>query len=647
MDITEDTLGSDNRPGSGVKNNWFKKYWLFIIIGLFFGLVVSLTLGVILPLRGLQVKAQELRPKVAEIQIAVSEKNLTKVKDKIDETDAELSEFQNKYQRLFLVKRLPYLKKYYQDGEHGLAAAKEGLKAGKLVVEAVEPYQDFLGLTEATESGEIKDGAKTTEERIDFLVEGLASIKPKLGEISQKMDSIQSHLSEINPDDYPEEFRGMKLRSQIVTGKSLVKDVNLLVSQGGPLIEKADWLMGVDSPRNYLMIFQNDAELRPTGGFWTAYGILEVDDGDVTPKVSEDIYALDARFTKTLDAPRPIEEYHKEVYNWHLRDMNLSPSFKESIETFSEYYQDLPGAVEYDGVFAVDTRVLVDLVDALGGIGVPGWGNFSSEPDERCWGCPQVIYKLEEYATKPTSYIRTNRKAFLSPMMHSIVANALGSPKEQVANLAQVVLDNFKEKHLLVYFPNEELQSAVQKLNIGGTLGEVEDGSDYFYLNDANFAGAKSNLFIDQKVEQNYLVENNKIVKEVTVTYKNTAPASNCNLEAGELCLNGLYRNWMRFYVPEGSKLIEMKGSEVEAKTYSELGKTVFEGFYGDKYPLYPKGSTRVTLKYELPYEKMKSLPVAIEKQPGKDNPEYIIKVNGNEKENFELTADQKIVVSL
>ncbi len=645
MDTDENSLGSNYRSRGRIVINWFKEHWLPVVLGLIFGLIIILSLGILLPARSVWLQTRELKPKLGEIRAAVSEKNLTKIKDELNDTQAEIAELKRRYDKLFLIKKLPYFKKYYQDGKYGIEAVEKGIDAGKLVIEAAEPYQDFLGL-ESASSDEEADSEKTTEDRIDFFVEGLANIKPKLGELSQKLSAIENDLNEINPDDYPQNFRGMELKSQIIRGQKLVKDVNLMVNQGGPLIEKADWLMGVEEPRNYLVLFQNDAELRPTGGFWTAYGILEVDDGDVIPQISEDIYSLDNQFNSRLEPPRPIEEYHKNVYYWHLRDMNLSPSFKESIETFTKYYQEIPTAVEYDAVFALDTQVLVDLIDALGGIGVPGWGNFTSEPDDRCWGCPQVIYKLENYATRPTSTIRTNRKAFLSPLMHSIIANALGSPKEQVTKLAQAVLDNFKEKHILVYFPDEELQQAAEKLNIAGTLNSTNDKQDYFHLNDANFAGAKSNLFIDQVVEQDYKLENNKIVKTVTVTYKNTAPASNCNLEAGELCLNGLYRNWVRFYVPEGSKLIDMKGSEVEPKTYSELGKTVFEGFYGDKYPLYPKGTTKMSLTYELPFEVKNNLPVLIQKQPGTDNPNYTILVNGNIREEFELTSDQELSLS-
>ena len=102
--------------------------------------------------------------------------------------------------------------------------------------------------------------------------------------------------------------------------------------------------------------------------------------------------------------------------------------------------------------------------------------------------------------------------------------------------------------------------------------------SDYFHLNEANFGGAKSNLFTDQKVEQKYNVSSDgTFTKTVTVNYKNPHEPSDCNLERGNLCLNAVLRDWFRVYVPKGSKLTASQGSEVKMKTYDELGKTVLK----------------------------------------------------------------------
>jgi len=145
----------------------------------------------------------------------------------------------------------------------------------------------------------------------------------------------------------------------------------------------------------------------------------------------------------------------------------------------------------------------------------------------------------------------------------------------------------------------------------------------------------------DQKIE---VSSDGSIVKTLTIDYKNPAPPSNCNLEAGELCLNGLYRDWVRVYVPKGSELIEVKGSEIEAKTYEDLGKTVFEAFYGDKSPLRPEGKAQLVFKYKLPfkYEKDKGYKILIQKQAGTYGYENIIDFNGEQK-TFDLKTDKEL----
>jgi len=405
--------------------------------------------------------------------------------------------------------------------------------------------------------------------------------------------------------------------------------------------------LGIEKPRRYLILFQNDGELRPTGGFMTAYAVLEVDKGKPKPIVSEDIYALDSRFRPTEKAPEALVKYVPFPYSqdprWRLRDMNISPDFKTSMETFSPNFQKA-SSLKYDGIVAIDTEVLVRFLKVLGPVGVPEWGNFSAEPDKRCDGCPQVVYELERLISKPTYDIKVARKAVIGPLMHSILANALGSPKEKIPDLFEAVFSSLLEKHVLFYFPDEKVQEAVESFNIAGRIKDYD--GDFFHLNDTSFSGAKSNFFIKQEVEQKIEIKEGKVVKTITIEYKNPSPASNCNLEAGQLCLNAPYRDWFRIFVPKGAKLLESSGSEVEVKAYEELDKTVFEGFFGDKYPLRPQGSAKVVFKYELPNPVKKEYKLLIQKQPGTDEPLYSVILDG-QKEEFELKTDKEIKLKI
>ena len=611
--------------------------WFIVIFSLLVIFVATSYFFVIKPLLATINSAKILKQEVQTANFAVSQKDIPLLKDKINSSKLALSNTESDFQKFSWTRSIPIVKNYYLDGERLFVAGKAGLEAGEIFIAAIEPYKDFLGLGETEKTAE-----DTAEDRIQFFVETINEVNSHLDEVEEKLDTVNVNLQEIDPNRYPKEFRGIKLQQMIIEGKTAITQADKFLSQGRPLIQKADWLLGKDEPRTFLFLFQNDGEIRPTGGFWTAYGLLKVDNGEVTPIVSDDIYKLDAQLGNTVVAPRPIKEYLDNVSYWHLRDMNLSPDFANSIETFMEYYSKIRKD-EIDGIFALDTQVLVDLIDVLGGVGVPGWGNFISEPDDRCWGCPQVIYQLEMIADKPQSGIIENRKGFLAPLMHSIIANAMGSPKEKIATLVQVGMENLDEKHILVYFPDDDLQNSISTLGYGGRIIEHED--DYLHINDANFGGAKSNLFIDYDVKQEYTQEQDKLIKKVTVEYTNTAPPSNCNLEAGELCLNGIYRNWFRVYVPQGSKLIKMTGSEVEPLVYDELGKTVFEGFYGDSNPLYPKSKLQISIEYELPFNK-DTFNLTIQKQPGKDSVNHSFYFNGELFDEEEITTDSQRTIS-
>ncbi|MFH1561772.1 MAG: DUF4012 domain-containing protein [Patescibacteria group bacterium] len=614
-----------------LKNKFF---WLLIAILILIPTTIGLAIG--LPALAFAKQAKGLETNVQGLKEALAKKDFALIKDELNKTAQAIDQLDVSYRRIALARIIPVAKNYYSDGQRVMTAAQSGIKTGQILIEAIEPYQDFLGFTGGqAQQEEVKSSEQTTEGRINFLVDGVESIKPKLDEIDQQISIVNDNIGQIDASRYPEEFRGYQIKSQILKTQNLIGEAGTFFKEGRPLIEKLDWLLGKDSPRQYLFLFQNDAELRATGGFWTAYGVLKVDKGKIAPLLSEDIYSLDARFNSALTPPRPIKEYHKGVYYWYLRDMNLSPDFQVSVEEFLTHYDSIPKMPKFDGVIAIDTQVLVDILKVLGRVGVPGWGNFEADADDRCWGCPQVVYQLEMLADKPTNVLRTERKGFLAPLMHSVLANAFGSPKEKVAALAEVAFTDLTSKHILVYFQDPELQKAAESLNIAGKIRSFD--GDYFHLSDTNFAGAKSNLFIEQEVKQEYRKESGKIIKKVSVTYKNTAPASNCNLEKGDLCLNGLYRNWFRFYVPEGSQLIKMTGSEVEPVVYKELGKTVLEGFYGDKYPLYPNSTSKVTVEYQLP-NKYDTL--LIQKQPGTKNNLYEIWVEGQKQESLELKGD-------
>ncbi|MDP3888751.1 MAG: DUF4012 domain-containing protein [bacterium] len=618
-----------------------KKLWQNRKAQIIGGFAFLLFLAIIIPGFMIFGQARVIAAHAQKLKEVTKSKDLKAINTEIAATKGSLEGLENSLRLLSWAGFIPFIGSYQQDAVHMVRAGEAGLNVGEIIVSSLTPYADMLGFSGGNE---IQGGEKTAADRITFLVTTLDKISPDLDKVGEQARIAKAEVDKVDPNHYPKSIQGRQIREPLSQMVSLIDEIATLTTDAKPLIQNASWLLGNDAPRHYLLLLQNDGELRPTGGFITAYAILEVNKGQVKPLLSEDIYTADAAYKPTLTAPDALIKYVALPYaknpRWMLRDMNISPDFKTSMETFSPEFQKAT-KLQYDGIVAVDTKMLSNLLNVLGPTGVGGWGNFSAEPDKRCNGCPQVVFELENLITKPLNRVVAERKAIIGPLMHSILANAFGSPKEKLPGLFEAVYTSATEKHILFYFPTEKDQAAVESFNLAGRIKDFP--GDYFALNDSNFSGAKVNIFLKQEVEQKYEVASDgTITKNVIITYKNPSPASDCNLERGGLCLNAPYRDWVRLYVPQGSKLVDSSGLETDIKTYDDLGKTVFEGFYGDKYPLRPEGQAKISFKYQLPFKANKDLRLLIQKQPGTPEPLYTLDVKGHRQE-FPLTIDKEL----
>lgn len=633
------------KPVSSKKNKVFYSILtalsVFIMVISVLGAFLFFTIYV--PGQKLYSQALTIRSDIDSLKVTINDKDLIATKNHLLTLRSKLKNLQASSQKFSYLQVIPYAKDYYLDSQRLFTVGQYGLDTAEIIIAAIEPYQDFLGL-----KGAGIDGSKTTEDRIAFLTQSIEGLLPHLDTLEKKIVDIDNILAEIDINRYPQKYQDINVHELFYQGKEVLTEARNLISNGKPLISRTSWLLGKDKPRNYLVIFQNDGELRPTGGFWTAYATLKIDNGKVIPGPASNIYDLDDKLASTTPAPRQIKSYHINVPYLNLRDSNISPDFPTGAKIFLDtYYKVISKKEQFDVVVALDTQVLVDLVAVLGKLDTRV-GTFTTEPDKRCDGCPKIIYDLEWISGRPRNYIEKDRKGFLGPVMSALLANAMGSAKDKIPLLGEAFFKNIHQKHILFYFPDQEIQKSAELINITGHISQTDEKIDYFHLNDANFASAKSNIFITQKIKHEISVNQGKVEHKVSVTYTNPSPGSNCNLEKGDLCLNApKYRDMFRFYVTPGSQLIKMTGSEVEPVIYEELGKQVFEGFYGNKYPLYAQSSSKTSIQYSSSVAPSKNYTLLLQKQPGTKAIDYELLVNGETFNTFSWVGDKVIKISL
>ena len=597
-------------------------------------------------------KGLTLYKSVKNLEVAAKSQDLTLIKTQLTATSTSLASFKSTYNLLAWAKVLPFAGGYVSDGAHAINAAQAGISAGQIIITSIEPYADLLGLKGANgqQAAPATDGTKTTQDRVNFIVKSLPGLLPQIDKISAQMKIVQDEASQIDAERYPVTFKNVPVRADIKSAQDLISQASTLLVNGKPVIEDAPYLLGMDSPRTYFVLFQNDKELRPDGGFMTAYAIVTVDKAKFSPTVSDDIYKLDAKYKPIIVAPDPIVKYIKGPYvlnqNLRLRDMNWSPDFAVSMAEVNTALGTI-GINNIDGIIAVDTRVLNNLLNVIGPIGVPGFGNFSTAINPQC-NCSDVIYQLESFAdiegaviwspttgkviSAPPNY--NNRKAIIGPLMNSILANAMGQPKAKLGALFSAAFNSVMDKDVLFYMFDNNVEKAISDFGIGGTINQNYNG-DYLHINDANLGGRKSNLYSTEAVEQDIKVAGDgSVTKTLTITYTNP--------QSQDGWLNSVLPTWVRVYVPKGSTLISENGLASTQAPYEDLGKTVFAGYF----ELRPEGVSKVTFEYKLPFKVSGQYNLLIQKQPGANSYLYTINL-GNSQEEFPLVTDKEIKIGL
>lgn len=618
---------------SNVKTYKRKIFKIGVVLFVFFG---SVYLFLVRPGLKIYAKANELRSYVPRLKSAFKENDIEKLKKEFKEFKQKYNEFESEAKSIYWARYIPFFGAYVADFKNGVEAGTFLIKALDKTIEAVEPHADLIGF----KKGEASFVEKPVEERIKTAVFTLQQIKPDIDAISENMKKAEENLEKIDPKRYPKSLFGKRVREKVEEYKDQLVGITKFFVDAKDLIKNLPEILGADREKTYFVIFQNDKELRATGGFWTAYSIFKIDKGNIRLVKSGDIYDIDNTIKNHPEAPFEILNYHKGVYKLYLRDINLSPDFYISVKKFEELYSKSQASVDYDGIIAIDTKVLVDLLEIFGDTKVNGIV-FSAKIDKRC-DCPQAIYKLFDIIDRPTPYLRENRKGILGDLTLALFYKAIGfSPSRYWGRLFNAMIKNLDEKHILLYFEDEKLQKSIEKLGFAGRIKDYK--GDYFHINDVNFAGAKSNMFVRHYITSETEIEEGKVIRRLVVEYKNPYPHSDCNLERGGLCLNATLRNWVRIYVPKGSKLIKFVGSKKKVRVYEDLGKTVFEGFL----TVSPKGKAVIKIEYEVPKNNViidGKYKLLIQKQPGTLGHDLKVKLNGKEIFEDKLLKDIEIV---
>lgn len=593
------------QQNSFLKSSSKKKKKLPKIIWFLLGITIALFGATAIPSYLAYRDAMALKAAFTDFKDGVILQDLDKMQGALSAADKEVKKIQTHTTPLNWTRIIPFVGGYKADMDRVLRASRNSIDAGQLFINAIAPNADLLGFsTENTQAIELSG-----QQRIQGIVELMPYLADQIDPIAEKVEEIDKDISKINPSRYPKSIGGTNVQEALSQVKQLSDSLAKAAPQFKQILTQLPSELGLNEPKTYLVLFQNDKELRSTGGFWTAYAVITLDKGAVTDMYSGDMYFLDIdnRATYYPLAPAPIVNYLK-INEWYIRDVNIYPDFVQSVEKMAEFWGRIPGVPHYDSVVAIDTFVVEDLLEVLGPVQVGGYPEFTSE---------NVTYQLE-LVSNVLKKNEGDRKDILGGLMREIMNRVFGMPSNEYDKLLTVVFENLSQKHILLYFKDQQSQALAQEFNYSGRINTSWD-ADYLHINDTNLAGRKANWWMQETVTKT-TDKNGKTT--LTILYENTGEY-NSEWNTG-------YRDWVRVYVPKGSKLINATGSQNQVLTSDDYGKTFFEAYMA----VDPLKSATLTLEYQIP-SNIDLKNILIQKQPGTPAFPYTVKWDGKSEDGL------------
>lgn len=423
----------------------------------------------------------------------------------------------------------------------------------------------------------------------------LANAYPDLQTMQVKLDLASDDIARFHSLPGTESFADILTPFETVLA-DLKTSVDFLVPFAGISREFA----GLNGDRQFLLMFMNNTELRPTGGFLGSYGLLVIRDGDMKSLTTDDTYAVDALVASNPDyvshSPAAITKYLEQPV-WYFRDGTWSPDFSQGAkDTTALFRQEIATAgrpvPQVDGVIGVTTGFMENLLNFVGPVSVDGI-TYTAQ------NAADILEYQVEIAFEQRGVTRENRKDIVGKLTNAVLDKMLEVSPSQFPEVFKLLVDSFAQKELAAYSSDSKTQSV---LDDAGWSGKVAQGSadDVVMVVDANMASLKSDPVVKRSIAYSIAPSGSGYRATAAITYKHTGAFD---------WKTSRYRTYTRLYAPAGSQLVSVDGSLAndairnpsgaagEVTTASELGLTSFGTFTS----IEPGQSRTLTFVYTLP----------------------------------------------
>lgn len=526
--------------------------------------------GLIWPFLYMSYQGLMIRNNLLSAKINLEAGEFEKSQQSIEQAGNSVENFRSLMANTKILSKVPGINSYYEKADNLIALLDEGITG---VSYATSGSKSLFETTKVI-SGESREDPRQyyldSQKDLDFASDKLSKVYAGLNSEATKNGLPSLLLPRVD-----------ELRSRVEYYLNLVE-------QAKSASEIMPEITGLQGKRSYLVLIQNNLELRPTGGFIGSYAKLDFENGRLTDIKVDDVYNLDGGLKDVIAPPAELKS-DLGVERLYLRDSNYEPDFPTSARQASFFYKKEAGETVH-GVIALDLNASGNLLDAVGGLDLPEYGESVNGANlfER-------VVSHAEVGFFPGSQAKKN---YLTSLQNQMFNKIFYLSKQNWPAIIQAISKSLEQKHMLVYFEDPQLFSILASSNWSGVFPrEAEkregDTNDFLSVIESNMGANKANYYLQRKYNLETLFsKEGKVSHKLKISYKNTSP--NNAFPAGR------YKNRIKIYTPLGTKLIKATLADADITssftTFSDYGRTGFSSLI----EILAKEQKQLILEYEL-----------------------------------------------
>jgi hypothetical protein len=352
--------------------------------------------------------------------------------------------------------------------------------------------------------------------------------------------SAAEALRHVDTDVVPGEYVDAVTELQVRTPQ-LVSSMEEYVN----FVDTLGTMLGAENKMRYLAVFQNNTELRPTGGFLGSFAEMDVQRGEVVRMFvpGGGTYDVQGQLQAFVAAPGPLQLLKA---RWEFQDANWFPDFPTSAKKLRWFYTEAGGPTT-DGVVAVNATFVADLLRLLGPVEMPEYG--------RTFDAENFIFETQKIVELEYDRSENAPKEVIGDLAPILLKRIQEADVQTLLAVVDLVSRGLEEKDIQLNFREDDLQTAAEDFGWSGSLKQTN--GDYLMVVNTNLGGGKTDGVIDQDIQVNVQVnDDGSSVNTVTVTkthrgMKTALFTGNNNVD------------YLRLYVPRGSQLLSADGFEI------------------------------------------------------------------------------------